>query len=87
MPETLFTTREVAEYLRINEKQVYRLIRNGSIPCTRVTGKWLFPKTLVEEWVQRSAHGRALKVVHSAAVTERFGPDRGLLVAGSIPSI
>jgi excisionase family DNA binding protein len=48
-------TREVAAYLKINEKQVYRLIRSGSIPCTRVTGKWLFPQSLVEEWVQRSA--------------------------------
>jgi excisionase family DNA binding protein len=83
MPETLLNTREVAEYLQINEKQVYRLIRNGGIPCTRVTGKWVFPKSLVEEWVQRSARAQSIKTVRSAAVTERFGLDRGLLIAGS----
>jgi len=83
MPETLLNTREVAAYLQINEKQVYRLIRRGSIPCTRVTGKWLFPQTLVEEWVQRSARAKTLSASRPTAVTERFGSDRGLLVAGS----
>lgn len=83
MPETLFNTREVAEYLQINEKQVYRLIRSGGIPCTRVTGKWLFPKSLVEDWVQHSSRTQSIKSVRSTAVTERFGLDRGLLIAGS----
>ncbi len=83
MPETLLNTREVAAYLQINEKQVYRLIRSGGIPCTRVTGKWVFPQSLVEEWVQRSARAKTLNAARSLAVTERFGLDRGLLVAGS----
>lgn len=83
MSETLLNTREVAAYLQINEKQVYRLIRSGNIPCTRVTGKWLFPQSLVEEWVQRSAHTKTLGASRPLAVTERFGLDRGLLVAGS----
>ena len=83
MPETLLNTREVAEYLNINEKQVYRLIRNGGIPCTRVTGKWLFPKSLVEEWVQQSARTQPLKIVKTLTITQRFGLEQGLLVAGS----
>ncbi|MBI3303562.1 MAG: helix-turn-helix domain-containing protein, partial [Deltaproteobacteria bacterium] len=83
MPETLLNTRQAAAYLKINEKQVYRLIRSGGIPCTRVTGKWLFPQSLLEEWVQRSAQARTLNASRPLAVTERFGLDRGLLVAGS----
>ena len=47
----LMTTREVADYLRIKERKVYDLVRNGDIPCTRVTGKWLFPKALIDRWV------------------------------------
>ena len=50
MPE-LMTTREVADYLRIKERKVYDLVRHGDIPCTRVTGKWLFPKALIDRWV------------------------------------
>jgi putative molybdopterin biosynthesis protein len=83
MPEKLLNTREVASLLQINDKQVYRLIRSGGIPCTRVTGKWLFPQGLVEEWVQRSARSKIADASRSLAVTERFGLDQGLLVAGS----
>ena len=44
-------TREIAEYLRIKERKVYDLVRQKRIPCTRVTGKWLFPRHLVDLWV------------------------------------
>lgn len=55
MTKEMFTTKEVAEYLSINEKQVYRLIKDKRIPATRITGKWLFPKNLIDEWVMKSA--------------------------------
>src|SRR3546814_17753239 len=40
----LMTTQEVADYLRLKERKIYELVRQKRIPCTRVTGKWLFPK-------------------------------------------
>ena len=48
-------TKEVAEYLNINEKLVYKLIKEKKIPGTKVTGKWTFPKRLVDEWIIESA--------------------------------
>jgi len=57
MSETLMNTREVSEYLDINEKQVYALIKSGRIPATRVTGKWLFPKDLIDSWLLEDARG------------------------------
>ncbi len=47
----MMTTREVADYLRIKERKVYDLVRGKRIPCTRVTGKLLFPKNLIDQWV------------------------------------
>jgi putative molybdopterin biosynthesis protein len=44
-------TREVADYLRIKQRKVYALLRARKIPCSRVTGKWLFPKHLIDLWV------------------------------------
>ena len=44
----MMTTREVAKYLRIKERKVYDLVRGKRIPCTRVTGKLLFPQNLIE---------------------------------------
>lgn len=53
MPE-LMSTKEVADYLRVKERKVYELVRDGQIPCTKVTGKYLFPKHLIDLWLGRS---------------------------------
>jgi putative molybdopterin biosynthesis protein len=53
----LLNTKQVAEYLGINEKKVYYLAKAGKLPCTRVTGKWVFPKKLVEEWIEENSRG------------------------------
>jgi putative molybdopterin biosynthesis protein len=49
--------REVARYLGINEKKVYFLAKAGKIPSTRVTGKWTFPKKLIDRWIEETASG------------------------------
>jgi len=55
MNKEMMNTKEVAEYLNINEKLVYKLIKEKKIPGTKVTGKWTFPKRLVDEWIIESA--------------------------------
>jgi excisionase family DNA binding protein len=47
-----FTTREVARYLKLNEKKVYTLVSEGQLPAARLSGKWLFPKHLIDQWVE-----------------------------------
>ena len=59
MSEEMMNTKEAAAYLGINEKQVYALIKAGRIPGTRVTGKWVFPKKLIDEWIETGARERA----------------------------
>ena len=55
MSEEMMNTKEVAKYLGIHEKQVYALIKTKRIPSTRVTGKWVFPRKLIEEWIESNA--------------------------------
>jgi excisionase family DNA binding protein len=55
MVKELFDTKGLARYLNINEKQVYKLIKKGKIPATRITGKWLFPKQVIDEWIETNA--------------------------------
>jgi excisionase family DNA binding protein len=55
MSDEMMNTREVARYLDIHEKQVYALIKTKKIPASRVTGKWLFPKGVIDEWVEANA--------------------------------
>jgi len=55
MSEEMMNTKEVAHYLGIHEKQVYALIKSKRIPSTRVTGKWVFPKKLIDDWIELNA--------------------------------
>jgi excisionase family DNA binding protein len=50
MPE-LLTTEEAASYLRLSERKLYELVANGAVPCSKVTGRWLFPKAALDRWV------------------------------------
>ena len=50
MPD-LLTTEEAATYLRLSERKLYELVANGAVPCTKVTGNWLFPKAALDRWL------------------------------------
>lgn len=56
----LFSTREVADYLRLKERKIYDLVAQGVIPHSRVSGKILFPRVLIDEWVKRGMSGSPL---------------------------
>jgi len=48
----LMSTREVSKFLNVNEKMVYTLVSEKGLPASKITGKWLFPQHLVEQWVE-----------------------------------
>ncbi len=50
----LFTTAEAASYLRLKERKIYEMVAEGSVPCTKVTGRWLFPKAELDHWLASS---------------------------------
>ncbi|MBN2372910.1 helix-turn-helix transcriptional regulator [bacterium] len=54
MNKELLNTHELSEYLNINEKKIYSLIMEKGLPATKVTGKWLFPKHLVDIWIDNN---------------------------------
>jgi excisionase family DNA binding protein len=45
------TTSEAAEYVRLGERKLYELVTSGAIPCSKVAGKWLFPRHELDRWV------------------------------------
>ncbi len=56
-PPVFMSVKQAAAYLQINEKKIYELANDGQIPGTKVTGKWLFPRDLVDHWLTESSHG------------------------------
>src|SRR3954453_14929705 len=61
--ETFLTTEEVLEYLQVNLRTVYRLIKAGKIPAVRVGRQWRFRKRDIDAWLESpgpAGGGRAL---------------------------
>lgn len=56
MPEYL-TTKELADLLRIKERKVYDLAASGAVPCSKATGKLLFPRKAIEDWLASRSSG------------------------------
>src|SRR3990170_1025545 len=58
--ESFLTTDEVLEYLQVNLRTVYRLIKAGKIPAIRVGRQWRFRKRDIDAWLesQRPRGGR-----------------------------
>lgn len=62
--EKYLTTKELADLLRLKERKVYDLAAAGEVPCTRATGKLLFPREAVATWLeQNTVHGGVAPVI------------------------
>ena len=46
------TVQELADYLHVNIKTVYRLLERGKIPATRVGHLWRFDKSSIDVWLK-----------------------------------
>jgi excisionase family DNA binding protein len=47
----LMTSSEAGAYLRLSERKLYELVARGAIPCTKVTGRWLFARAELDRWI------------------------------------
>jgi excisionase family DNA binding protein len=66
MDEGFLTTEEVLDYLQVNLRTVYRLIKAGKIPAVRVGRQWRFRKRDIDAWLE-SQRPRATRGVAAAA--------------------
>jgi putative molybdopterin biosynthesis protein len=77
MIKEMLTADDLAEYLQIHKNQIYRLVKEKRLPGSRITGKWLFPKRLVDEWIINSAKETANSLEKEAVSENR------IVIAGS----
>ena len=71
--QELLTTDEAAHYLRLSERKLYELVANRAVPCSKVTGRWLFPRGALDRWV-------AAGLIAPAGMTQAVAPP---IVGGS----
>jgi putative molybdopterin biosynthesis protein len=62
----LMSTKEVAEYLRLKERKIYDLVAQRTIPHSRTSGKLLFPRVLIDEWVKQGLAGNLVVSTRNA---------------------
>jgi excisionase family DNA binding protein len=76
--ETFLTTEEVLEYLQVNLRTVYRLIKAGKIPAVRVGRQWRFRKRDIDAWLdsQRPRGGSRAAAAPASPVRPATGTPR-----------
>lgn len=55
MPNEILTVREVAEFLKVTERTIYRLATEGQIPSFKVGGSWRFQRSDLIQWMNEQA--------------------------------
>jgi putative molybdopterin biosynthesis protein len=74
----LLTVKEASELLNLNEKKLYALAGSGKIPGTKITGKWIFPRTELEQFLK----SKSLETVRGS-FWESLMNNRIVLISGS----
>src|SRR6188474_3449904 len=67
MDESFLTTEEVLDYLQVNLRTVYRLIKAGKIPAVRVGRQWRFRKRDIDAWLDSQRGPRTARAAAAPA--------------------
>jgi excisionase family DNA binding protein len=51
----ILTIKEVAEYLKVTDRTIYRLAGAKKIPAFKVGGTWRFSRADIDEWIRRQS--------------------------------
>jgi excisionase family DNA binding protein len=57
------TLQEVAKYLRVTQKTIYRLIDKNAIPVTKVGRQWRFEQSLIDAWLHQKSAKTAANIL------------------------
>ena len=55
----VLTIEELAEYLKISKSTLYKLVREGSVPCQKVGKHWRFHKEAIDSWLKQKPYGKS----------------------------
>ena len=59
----LMTLQEVADYLRVTTKTIYRMLEKGDIPARKVGRQWRFDKASIDVWLHQSSVKMAAHII------------------------
>jgi len=51
MKDEIMTIKDLSSYLKINEKTIYKLAKQGKLPGIKIGGMWRFKKDAIDNWM------------------------------------
>jgi excisionase family DNA binding protein len=73
---TILTVHEVAEYLRLSETKVYRLVKERRLPAVRIGKAWRFRKDLLDNWLSQCTESSLKTDGEESPEKKAASPDR-----------
>ena len=70
----LLSPKQLAEYLQLSQRTVYRLLERGDLPAVKVGGQWRFRKSAVDEWLDVSMQRLDSDALHALEADDEGGP-------------
>lgn len=64
MSDEILTIRDLAKYLKINERTVYKLAQERKIPAFKIGGSWRFMRAMIDDWIKNQASSKIAEVVN-----------------------
>jgi len=86
--DEIMTSREVADYLKLNARTVTQLAASGRLPAMKLGGRWRFKRSFLEKWLEQGlvegfAHEVGLIETHEASAdctVASLIPDNGIVL-------
>ena len=73
----ILTITEVAEYLKVAERTLYRLAGAKKIPAFRVGGTWRFSRADIDSWIKKQSMEVFASGLHHEKAAKRPRNHRG----------
>jgi len=54
MNNEIMTIKDLSSYLKINEKTIYKLAKQGKLPGVKIGGMWRFKKEAIDNWMMNT---------------------------------
>lgn len=61
MMDDIMTIKEVANYLKMNEKTIYKLAKERKIPAFKIGGNWRFKREAINKWIDENMYSEIYK--------------------------
>ncbi len=56
MNDEILTIKQVADYLKVNERTIYKLASENIMPAFKVGGSWRFQRGEIQKWIAQQSN-------------------------------